>query len=131
LASNITYCPLTHDFLVPPLRSWFTRKQQETRRGRAELKLTERTAAWNDHPENEVLPTLLEWGNIRCLTDSKHWAPQQRMMLSQADRFHRSLLAAAFGVLVVLCPGGLSRLSIEKDKHVRDEFNKLEVANTA
>ncbi len=30
---------LTHDYLVPPLRQWLFRKQRETRRGRAELRL--------------------------------------------------------------------------------------------
>ena len=33
------YFQLTHDYLVPSLRDWLTRKQKETRRGRAELKL--------------------------------------------------------------------------------------------
>ena len=35
---------LTHDYLVPSLRDWLTRKQRETRRGRAELRLAERAA---------------------------------------------------------------------------------------
>ena len=30
---------LTHDYLVPSIREWLTRKQKETRRGRAELRL--------------------------------------------------------------------------------------------
>jgi len=29
------YYQLTHDYLVPSLRDWLTRKQKETRRGRA------------------------------------------------------------------------------------------------
>ena len=33
---------LTHDYLVPSLRAWLTRKQRESRRGRAELRLAER-----------------------------------------------------------------------------------------
>ena len=35
---------LTHDYLVPSLRDWLTRKQKETRRGRAQLRLAERSA---------------------------------------------------------------------------------------
>jgi hypothetical protein len=35
---------LTHDYLVHSLRDWLTRKQRETRRGRAELRLAERAA---------------------------------------------------------------------------------------
>ena len=33
---------LTHDYLVPSLREWLTRKQRETRSGRAELRLARR-----------------------------------------------------------------------------------------
>jgi eukaryotic-like serine/threonine-protein kinase len=127
-ATVSTYYQLTHDFLVPPLRTWLTRKQQETHRGRAELKLTDRTAAWSNHPENKQLPTLWEWGSIRCLTDSVHWTPQQRKMLSRADRFHWSRLAIAFSLLMMLFLGGNWRLSIEEGKRVSDEINKLEVA---
>src|SRR5262249_55013775 len=38
------YFQLTHDYLVPSLRDWLTRKQKETRRGRAELLLADRAA---------------------------------------------------------------------------------------
>ena len=41
------YYQLTHDYLVPSLRDWLTRKQKETRRGRAELLLADRAAVWN------------------------------------------------------------------------------------
>ena len=34
------YYQLTHDYLVSSLREWLTRKQKETRRGRAELRLS-------------------------------------------------------------------------------------------
>src|SRR5262249_53060837 len=37
---------LTHDYLVHSLRDWLTRKQRETRRGRAELRLSERSSLW-------------------------------------------------------------------------------------
>src|SRR5262249_17848110 len=54
------YYQLTHDYLVPALREWLTRKQRETRRGRAALRLAERAALWNDKPENRLLPSALE-----------------------------------------------------------------------
>ena len=41
------YYQLTHDYLVPSLREWLTRKQKETWRGRAELCLEERAAQWD------------------------------------------------------------------------------------
>ena len=54
-----TYYQLTHDYLVHSLRDWLTRKQKETRRGRAELLLADRAAVWNARPENRQLPSLL------------------------------------------------------------------------
>ncbi len=62
------YYQLAHDYLVHSLRDWLTRKQRETRRGRAELRLAERSASWNAKPENRHLPSALEWANIRLLT---------------------------------------------------------------
>jgi hypothetical protein len=55
------YYQLTHDYLVPSLRDWLTRKQKETRRGRAELLLADRAVVWNARPENRQLPSLLQW----------------------------------------------------------------------
>ena len=82
------YYQLTHDYLVHSLREWLTRKQKETRRGRAELKLAERSGLWNAKPENRHLPTLWEWLGIRTLTDPKKWTSPQRAMMSKATRLH-------------------------------------------
>ena len=96
---------LTHDYLVPSLRDWLTRKQKETRRGRAELLLADRAAVWNTRPENRQLPSLLQWWQIRWLTAKKNWTPPQRKMMRRATRFHvvRSLL-----VLAILLLAGLA-----------------------
>ena len=42
---------LAHDYLVPALREWLTRKQKESVRGRAELALDEQAALWIAKPE--------------------------------------------------------------------------------
>ena len=65
------YFQLTHDYLVPSLRDWLTRKQKETRRGRAELLLADRAGVWNARPESRQLPSLWQWSSIRWLTDRK------------------------------------------------------------
>ena len=80
------YYQLTHDYLVHSLRDWLTRKQRETRRGRAELRLAERSASWNAKPENRHLPSALEWANIRLLTKKKDWTDPQRKMMKRAGR---------------------------------------------
>lgn len=97
------YYQLTHDYLVPSLREWLTRKQNETRRGRAELKLAERSAFWNAKPENRQLPSLLEWFRMRTLTDAKHWTLPQRTMMRKAARVH--LLRWGGGLAMCLIVG--------------------------
>ena len=93
---------LTHDYLVPSIREWLTRKQKETRRGRAELRLVDRSSLWNAKPENRHLPSLLEWTNIGLLTKKKDWTEPQRKMMRRAGRVHglRTLALAALIALI-------------------------------
>jgi serine/threonine protein kinase len=56
-AAGGKYYQLTHDYLVHSLRDWLTRKQKETRRGRAELLLADRASVWKARPENRQLPS--------------------------------------------------------------------------
>ena len=93
-SSSGRYYQLTHDFLVPSLREWLTRKQRETRRGRAELQLAERSTVWNRHPENRHLPSLLEYGSICLLTNRRHWLATQQKMMSGAHRYYLTRSAA-------------------------------------
>ncbi len=91
------YYQLTHDYLVPSLRDWLTRKQKETRRGRAELLLADRAAVWNARRENRQLPSLWQWASIRFLTRRKTWTGPQQKMMARAGRYHvvRTLVTAA------------------------------------
>ena len=88
LETGHRYYQLTHDYLVPSLRDWLTRKQKETRRGRAELLLADRAAVWNARPENRQLPSVLQWAGIRLLTRRENWSEPQRMMMRTATRYH-------------------------------------------
>ena len=102
------YYQLTHDYLVPSLRDWLTRKQRETRRGRAELRLAERAALWNHKPENRHLPSVLEWANIRLLTRRKDWSQSQRRMMRRAARVH-GLRSLGLAILIALLSWGYAR----------------------
>ena len=99
---RLHHTQLTHDYLVHSLRDWLTRKQRETRRGRAELRLAERSALWNAKPENRHLPSVLEWANIRVLTRRRDWTEAERRMMKRAGRFHglRALGLAALASLL-------------------------------
>jgi serine/threonine protein kinase/formylglycine-generating enzyme required for sulfatase activity len=98
------YYQLTHDYLVPSLRDWLTRKQKETRRGRAELRLAERAAAWNAKPETRQLPAWWEWANIYLLTRQQEWTNSPRLMMRKATRYHAlrgAILALLLAALTI------------------------------
>ena len=125
---------LTHDYLVPSLREWLTRKQKETRRGRAELKLSERSALWNAKVENRYLPSITEWLGIRTLTDGKHWTAPQRAMMKRASRFNLSRLATAVIIVGLITVGGLwtwhrvdqNRRALLAQKAIEQEETRIE-----
>lgn len=79
---------LTHDYLVPSLRSWLTRKQQESRRGRAHLLLADRASLWQRTHQNRHLPSLIEWFQITSLTDRAKWTSSQQEMMRRSARAH-------------------------------------------
>ena len=92
---------------MPSLRDWLTRKQKETRRGRAELLLAERAAFWNAQPTNRHLPSLWEHLNIRFLTDHKKWTSPQRKMMVKTGRLQGGPVGIAFTILIALAFSGL------------------------
>lgn len=100
--SNLKYYQLTHDYLVPSLRTWLTRKQKETRRGRAELLLEDRAVVWNARPENRQLPSVWQWFSILYWTSKESWTLSQRKMMLKARRYHVTWGLFALGVLALI-----------------------------
>src|SRR5205085_6173679 len=95
------YYQLTHDYLVPALRDWLTRKQKESRQGRAELRLAERATGWNAKPEIRNLPAWWEWANISLFTSRKNWTDPQRKMMRKANRYHALRGLVLTGLVIV------------------------------
>jgi hypothetical protein len=116
------YYQLTHDYLVHSLREWLTRKQKETRRGRAELLLADRAAVWNARAENRQLPSLVQWTQIRWWTVKKNWTSPQRKMMRKAGRYHGTRGLVLGAILVVATLTGLV---------IRDHVVERENANRA
>ncbi|HLN31251.1 MAG TPA: protein kinase [Gemmataceae bacterium] len=116
------YYQLTHDYLVHSLREWLTRKQKETRRGRAELLLADRAAVWNARPENRQLPSLLQWLQIKSLTAKKTWTPPQQKMMRKGGKYH-----AVRGMLV----GGLLAVATFTGLAIREQVNEQRKATQA
>ncbi|HVC99286.1 MAG TPA: SUMF1/EgtB/PvdO family nonheme iron enzyme, partial [Pirellulales bacterium] len=105
--SPIRKYELTHDYLVHSLRDWLTRKQRETCRGRAELRLAERSAAWNAKHDARFLPSWWEWPNILLFTKRGKWTTPERRVMRAAGRYHGLRFAGLLVVLVVAVFMGL------------------------
>ncbi len=118
---SLQYYQLTHDYLVPSLRDWLTRKQRETRTGRAELKLEERSAIWNAKRENKQLPTVTEWLRIRVLTDSKRWTDTQRAMLRKAARVHGAMWGGLLLTVLLVSVGIQQWASAVRETNLRQQ----------
>jgi len=133
-SSSVCY-QLTHDYLVPSLRAWLSRKQKETRRGRAEILLEDRASVWNARPENRQLPSLTQWAEILVLTEKKDWSGPARKMMRSAARLHAArgtfLVALLFaGLLIGL---GVRHRLLEKERADRAAglVRQLQVAHIA
>jgi formylglycine-generating enzyme required for sulfatase activity/serine/threonine protein kinase len=116
------YFQLTHDFLVPSVRRWLVRRQQETRRGRAELLLEEKAATWGMHPERRYLPSLWYTARIRLLTRSRDWSAGQRAMMRSATRQHGFRLVALASLLLLLGRGAWEAYGFAEARTCRDQL---------
>jgi formylglycine-generating enzyme required for sulfatase activity len=123
--SSLRHYQLTHDYLVPAIRQWLTRKQRETWRGRAELRLAERAALWSIKRENRHLPAWWEWANIRLFTRSKDWTEPQRRMMRTATRYH---VFGASALLVLLLATGWGTYQWHGSYRAADLVGRLETA---
>jgi serine/threonine protein kinase/formylglycine-generating enzyme required for sulfatase activity len=97
------YYQLTHDYLVHSLSDWLTRKQRESRQGRASLLLQERASLWASKPEVRFLPSVGEWLSILLFTKRGTWSDGQHAMMSRAGRRYGligGLIAAALALVI-------------------------------
>ncbi|MGP0068634.1 MAG: protein kinase domain-containing protein [Isosphaeraceae bacterium] len=124
-----SYYQLTHDYLVPPIRQWLTRKQTETRRGRAELQLASLTAYWRDRPVRRRLPSLIEWLRILAFTGHRTWSPDERRMMRAATRSHLMRGAAAVAIGLALGYGAATIRDRDRAQNLLDRTLEGEYRN--
>jgi len=123
------YYQLTHDYLVHSVRDWLNAKNKENIKGRAELLLEDRAAAWNARPEKRQLPTFWQWARIRVLTEKNKWTGPQRKMMGKANRYYelRGLLAAA--CLLLLAVASWEGVGRFEARALRDRLLDANMAN--
>jgi serine/threonine protein kinase/formylglycine-generating enzyme required for sulfatase activity len=113
-----SYYQLTHDFLVPSLREWITQEKQKSWKGRAELRLQDRSDMWNAQPQNRFLPAAWEFVDILLFTRRRTWTPEQGRMMRKATRYH-AFRTCALMVLVILVCWGAFELNGSVRAHTR------------
>jgi hypothetical protein len=122
------YYQLTHDYLLPSVREWLTRKQKETRRGRAQLRLAERASAWNAKRENRQLPAWWEYLDIRLLSNPRHWTEPQQKMMRRAGQVHRLRWGTSLLLALLI---GITFQQIVSSTRIRNLHERVTIAVTA
>jgi eukaryotic-like serine/threonine-protein kinase len=112
---------LTHDYLVPALREWLTRKQRETLRGRAELRLAETSVLWHSKRESRHLPAWWEWLQILLWTKSRDRTAGQQQFMRTATRYH-----AVRGIVLAVCVVAVGMLGLEVRRRVAASQNEAQ-----
>jgi formylglycine-generating enzyme required for sulfatase activity len=118
---------LTHDYLVPSLRTWLTRKQRATRQGRAELRLADLAALWSAKPEGRRLPSIFEFLQIRLRTRRWAWNEGQRKMMAAAARHHALRGLAATVVVALIAFGAYQYHGRFKGHELHDQLLRAEI----
>ncbi len=114
---------LTHDYLVPALRKWLARKQQETLRGRASLLLAGQAELCSARPERRYLPSFGEWAMISLLTRKSAWTDRERAMMRRSTRTHTlRLVLGTLLAMVLLVAGRQFQARLDAQ---RQESNRL------
>ena len=114
---------LTHDFLVPSIRTWLHRELRESRRGRARLLLNEQAVLWSQRPNNRSLPSLSEWLGLQLWTRRNEWTPAEQRMMHAANQ--RLLRQTGVAVTAVLIAAVISTFLMQ---YAKRERNKDEAA---
>ena len=111
---------LAHDYLVPSIRAWLTKKQKETWRGRAVLRLEERSAQWQRTQERRHLPSLFEFTTIVFGVARRQRSVEQRRMMRAATR-HHVLRWGSLLVLLLATVFGIERHLAERQRIADDQ----------
>jgi formylglycine-generating enzyme required for sulfatase activity len=117
------YYRLSHDYLIPALRSWLNRKQRETWRGRAELLLAELAGFWKTKRTHRYLPSVIEHARIRLLTSQRKWDTVETEMMRAAARNHGFWLAVTLCAIALLGTGilGVRNAMVSENQRIAKE----------
>jgi serine/threonine protein kinase/formylglycine-generating enzyme required for sulfatase activity len=96
------YYHLTHDYLVPSLREWIHKNETKTIRGRAAIRLAERTVEWTARRSRRYLPAWWEWIMMLLFTRHSQRTPAENRLMRAATRYHVTRLAALASAVAIV-----------------------------
>lgn len=79
---------LSHDFLIPSLRDWVSRKQLETYQGRVSVQLADMAGLWSAKQASRFLPNWFEWIKFSLVVPASSRSAEQQQMMKYAHRRH-------------------------------------------
>lgn len=95
---------LTHDYLVPSLRTWLQAKRRETPGGRAALRLEEYADLARMGVARRVTPGLSDYVAMLLRTDRRRWTESQRDFMRGAGRTYLQRAALILAAVALLSP---------------------------
>ncbi|MFK8113176.1 MAG: protein kinase [Rubripirellula sp.] len=90
---------LSHDFLIPSLREWVSRKQLETYQGRVVAQFNDISTLWSAKQARRFLPNWFEWLKFSIVVPSKEMSSEQHQMMKFANRRHLTSTLVALGCI--------------------------------
>ncbi|QDT02799.1 Serine/threonine-protein kinase PrkC [Rubripirellula lacrimiformis] len=135
-SSKERYYQLTHDFLVPAVRRWLERRQQQTIQGRAAQRLSNQTDVWISRPEKRNLPNWWEWMSYLFLTSKSHRTANEQRMMAVSTRRHTigstafCLAAAIAGLVGFEAYGNAKANALVEQLATADTTNAPEILNS-
>lgn len=84
------YFQLTHDYLVPAIRSWLYQEKRATKQGRAQIRFRELAAGFEKDNEPRWLPTASEFISIVRHVRLGSCSPSERQFFRQSLNHHLS-----------------------------------------
>ena len=116
------YYQLAHDYLVGPLQDWLTRKQRETRRGRAQLRLRERASDWAVQPGRRYLLSVGELLATSALTRWRLWTIPERALVNSSLRRHATRGMGIAAITACLAVAGVEVFGRYEARSLRDRI---------
>ncbi len=125
-ADRSSWFQLTHDYLVPSIRSWLDTSQKRTRAGRAKLRLRELAAQVIPGQPPRALPTHFEWVAWQFLIPRESRSENESTVMMAAGR--RLLNQAGVTAAVILAIASVAGFLISQTasrRHVENLVTRL------